>query len=267
MLNKDSLRAKYVRASFPVINKIREFITGDIPVEAPTLDNPKAKYWTDKVKPSKKEPINQPVEPTATQPTPEVYREPQKIYETNVTITNNYYYGLPQRPSSLLPVEKGEERLNQSPTKVAIGSPIKLAQSITQQNFGQMLFNPFSSQKMVIRQARNDNLVEELTALNETAIEQFIDYQTGEDRTKLSSAVALFMPLELKGLSGQMGVLFGFDTLKYYFSQLTLSSLNALVGVSDIIPNGYEIEEYNPQYTAVPDNLENVILSNGGDLA
>lgn len=271
MADAKTLKQRLAEHSYPLLERARQFVTGDLPTADSSLDNPRAKYWTDKIKPiADDRTIKQPIEPVDTPNTPEVYKEPRKIYEKNIFITNIYNDGLPDRPSSLLPVERGEENLDQSPTKVSIGKPITLAQSISQQTFGQMMFNPFSTQKQVLRQARNESLVEELTELNEAAIDEFVAYKTGSAEAKVTSAVGLFAPLELKGLSGQMGVLFGFDTIKYFFSQLTLSSLNALIGVSDTIPNGYEVSYYNPQYSKFPDELTNVSLSGsggGGDLA
>ena len=191
----------------------------------------------------KKEP---PIKPNIVQENNKVYKEPQIIYRTDITNIVNIQPQLPQLPRSVLEVERGEESLRQTPTKVNIGSPISLAQSIKDQSFGQMLYNPFSNKEQTIRQANSSNAAETLKELNDEGIERFAAYLAEEEETSILDAIVLFSPANLRGSSGGFGMLVGKDTIEYRFANLTASSSNALIGVSDTIPNGYTIEKYDP---------------------
>ena len=173
---------------------------------------------------------------------------------------------MPDKPGSLLPVKDEPEQDGQSATKVTIGAPISLATSINSQKFGQMLYNPFSETKQVIRQASNDTLNADLVALNRQGLERFAAYLVGEEETSALDAIVLFTPYALRGLSGGIGLFFGSDVLKYFFSNSTASSVNALIPISDTIPSGYEIELYNPQVDEVELDKVNLKLdkSEGG---
>lgn len=191
--------------------------------------------------------LPQPVDPNPNGYPREVYREPVIIYQNNDFRTNNYYPNLPSKPSSLLPIEDGQEVLNQTPTRVKIGAPITLTQSIKSQKFGQMLFNPFSEEKQKIRQISNSSIAEDLESLNEIGIDKFAGYLAKEKETTVLDAIVLLNAVSPRGLSGGYGFIFGVDTIRYLFANFTASSVNALIGVTDVIPDGYEIEEYDPK--------------------
>lgn len=274
MSKKFSLNSKVISKILgkgaPFIEVIIDELLFPEPVADGTVTgNPNAaKYWSDRNKLIKRDNPNldQPVDPSPQNDRPSPYDPPKKIYETNIYITNNYDSNLPDKPSSLLPVQQGQEVLRQTPTKVTIGAPITLAQSLKSQNFGQMLFNPFSDKKQKIRQARNENLAEQLIELNKQAIADFAEYRSGNPEYGASSAFALLVPNILQAVSGEIGIVFGKDTLQHYFGQMSLSSFNALVGVTDTIPNGYEIEYYEPQATTFPDNLDQLELGGSGNI-
>ena len=209
------------------------------------------KHWNPKNQPlsDPNQPINIDV-PPPNQPINDnrVYYSSQTIYiEQNIFIQNNLD-SLPSKPGSNLNVEQGEEQSGQTATKVVIGSPITLAQSIKNQQFGQMLFNPFSDQKRTIRVVDSEGAAEELEQLIDTGIEKFAKAKADEPEATLTDEFALITPTFAQGNYGADTIIFGLDSIKYLATYNHASSLTALSGVYDTIPNGYELEEFTPQY-------------------
>ena len=195
----------------------------------------------------------------------DVYTPPTIVFNVENNFVTNNYQELPDRPSSLLPLLNGDEGDGQSPTQVVIGAPITLAQSLESQSFGKMLYSPFSTATQKIRQIGATDIGAKLTELNDKGIEAFAGYLAEEEGKDALDAMALFVPTALRGMSGQTTVLFGKDTIKFFFSNFTASSVNALVGVSSDIPSSYEIVNYEPSYTAGTENVEGIVLSSSSN--
>lgn len=214
-------------------------------------------------------PTTQPVPPRSNDFNNNLYIQPIQPYTTNIFVNTNLYNTLPSRPSSLLPITKGTEVLNQTPTKVVIGEPISLAQATSEQQFGRLISNPFSLQKQKIRQIQTDGVAQELKKLNDEGIEAFAGYLVKEEGSTALDAVAFVLPIALKGVSGELNMIFGYETLRYYFSTLTGTSANARIGVSSSIPNGYEIVPVDFEIKKSADILENIGLkdSSGANLS
>ncbi len=196
----------------------------------------------------------------------QVFNEGERFYNNTTTVINNIYRAELTKPNNLLPIKDEPEGDGQTQTKVFIGAPITLAESLKNQTFGKMLYNPFSKEKQKIRQVNSDNLKNNLENLNEEGIDKFIDYLLKEENSNVLDAIAVFLPTQLRGLTGETIPVYGANTIKYYFSLLTASSVNALIGVSDVIPNGYEIVEYElerpKEDNKYLDNLSLIRLSN-----
>lgn len=188
----------------------------------------------------------------------EVYNQSQTIYQTNysILVTNK----LPSRPSSLLPIKEGIEGNGQTPTAISIGAPISIAQTLENQKFGSLLYNPFSSEKLKIRQVSNVSAVDKLAKLNQAGIENFAKYLAKEETANVLDAVCIFSPNVLRGLSGETGVLFGRDTIKFLLSNFSTRSVNALIGVTSSITSGYEIEQYEPEFVEDTENIEGISM-------
>lgn len=212
--------------------------------------------------------INVDIEQNQTNINNSVYQQSVNFYDQNVFQTTSNTYNLtivPPKPSSLLPVQQGIEQNNQTPTAIKIGAPITLAQSIGQQSFGRLLHNPFTQTKQTVRQVSSTNIGTKLKELNNQGIERFAKYIDGEKDTDAMDAIALFLPVSLRGLAGATGMLFGKETLKFYFANLTAASANALIGVTDTIPNGYEIETYSPEPNDSSNDVEGIRIGEAKD--
>lgn len=204
--------------------------------------------------------INNNIEPNIVNKTNTVYQKETVIYQSNVFIATNNTGNLPDKPGSLIPVETGEIKDNQTPTKVNIGAPITLSQSISNQSFGKMLFNPFVEDVRVIKQLGSTDVGTKIVEANAEGIEKLASHLVEEEGTHALDAVAMFVPTGLRGLSGKINTLVGTDTLRFLISNLTANSTKALMGISDLIPKGYEVETYEPVYAQVPGNQTGVSL-------
>jgi hypothetical protein len=215
--------------------------------------------------------INQNFDQSVTNIENKIYQTPTEIYQDNTfvtnttTINNRIVEVVPPRPSSLLPIREGEESLSSDATSVTIGKPITLAQSINSQKFGKMLHNPFAAKKQIIRQAANTEIAPQLKELNSEGIARFAAYLDDEPKTNALDAIALLLPASLRATAGAMSMVFGLNTLRFYFANLTAASGNALIGVTDTIPSEYEIETYIPTAIKSSNNAKNFTLQHGSN--
>ncbi len=194
----------------------------------------------------------------------DIYQEPKVIYQTN--IINNIYQNIPKKPSPLLPVKEGLENNNQTPTAVVIGAPITLAESLANQSFGKLLYSPFTTEKLKIRQVNQSDSSKKLAELNEAGLDNFSKYLAKDESANALDAVCLFVPSVIRGLSGETTVLFGRDPIKFLLSAFTSSSVNALIGATSVVHSGYEIEHYTPEFSEDTEVVDGISLQSISDI-
>ena len=181
----------------------------------------------------------------------------QNNYHNNIYVTPTPIYP-DDRPPQNLP--EPEEVLNQTPTTVAIGKPITLEQSIAKHQFGRLLYNPFGGEQK-IRQVNLSGYEKKLEKLNQTGLEQFVKFLAKAENTDFLDACVCVTPQNLRGNSGDTGLVFGANYLKSLAAYAAASANNAMVGITDTIPKSYVIERYKPEITEGEDQLNNVTLA------
>lgn len=185
------------------------------------------------------------------------YTDNSRSFDFNVTINQN---SVPSHPGSRLPIREADSFIDDTGVAVVVGAPITLQQSIQQQNFGQLMWNPLSSEPMTIRQVRDDRINEQIEQLAQEGLERyqkFLDnYPEEDDIPSIHDGCLLIGTESIRGLSGEQDLIYGSGLIRILGFYQTARSLNHFVGVSDTIPSGYEIVSVAPEYI-FETNLEN----------
>lgn len=184
-----------------------------------------------------------------------IFQGDRNFYETSQNFNFNITVEAPPQvraTSSRLPIKDSEDFVDTTGAAVRLGAPISLQQSIAQQRFGQLLWNPLEEQPAKIRQVVDPNFNERVEELNNFGLERYSkylnDYPDEDDVPSIHDASLLISSESLRGLSGKQGLLFGSEILRLLAYYQSVRSLNHFIGVSDTIPNGYEVVFQAPTY-------------------
>ena len=164
---------------------------------------------------------------------------------------------LPDLPESNISIT--DENLNQSPTSVKMGKPITLQEELSNQSFGRLLHNPFSKQTQIVGQIDASKLNSKIKQIRQKAVDKYVKFVAGEEVSILDLSV-LFIPKEMRGFSGEVGLILGTNHLKALSNYNTVSSLSAFVGVSDLIYKDYEFKKHKIDFEYTPNEIKEVVF-------
>ncbi len=221
------------------------------------------KEWGDHPKEKPKENIKPEPDfaPNTNEDTNPVYNPPRRIYdEEDDNFRNN-----PKKPDSNLQIDETEETLNQENSKVVIGKAVTLAQAIKNQEFGRLLYNPVKNKRVKIRQVVDTSLQQKLVELNNSGLEEFQKYLLDDSNKSLFDACVLALPQSLRGLAGNLGLIFGSEAIRILAFYFTSASQNTYIGVEDGIPLGYEVIFEAPNYSPNKLVVDSVKMTNFKD--
>lgn len=197
-----------------------------------------------------------------------IYNNDRTFYNTSIEFNFNLpeeVTEIPNRPRSRITIEDATENLGQSETAIVIGEPITLQKSIEQQKFGSLLWNPVQEKKQKVRQLHDSNLTARAEEYNNLGTQRYIkyleNYPLETDKPEIYDPLALIAPKNLRGLGGKLGVIFGADALRLIASNNTIKSNNIFIGVSDIIPSGYEIVYDTPIYSHLKSDFDALLVN------
>ncbi len=191
-----------------------------------------------------------------------VYQPPRRIYDPN----DDRFINNPRKPTSNLVIEETEEVLGQSDTKVVIGESITLAQAIENQEFGRLLYNPVTDKPTKVRQVVDITLGQKIKELNDVGLEQFTKYLDDDSNQSLFDACVLALPQSLRGLAGDLGLVFGAEVVRILAYYFTSASMNTFIGISDNVPLNYEVVFEAPVYSPNKFVLDKIKMAKQRDI-
>jgi hypothetical protein len=222
-----------------------------------------------------KPPVKTRPKPLGPNPTPPPIAQPDIVqnYETTtivqnttnnqIFITNNYNFSPVLAPNVQNPVVIPPRRLpkesdGQTAFNTPAGKSISVKEALTERTFGKLLHRPLNRKKLEIPIVPTADVKQEFQDKSQAAMEKIAEWlttqQTGippEDDKQFEfwDTAALISATSLRGFTGDIGFMFGLETLHILARECMRCSLNAFQEVTGLIPIEYEIVDFNPKPT------------------
>ena len=182
----------------------------------------------------------------------------------------------PERDPEVPPVELPPRRLpiegnDQSEIQTELGDVFTIQEWIEEREFGKLLHNPFRNDPLIIRQGFNvdaDVQFQNAVYAGNQKYQQWLrarldpEYRKSDEYISSYSfwdGAAWVMPQRLRGLQGDLSVVFGVHALQRLGEVMSVQSKNCLFGVIDIIPNGWTVQAAAfPETEVLSRRLENL---------